>query len=83
MTKTVSVLKEVTVTIDDDKLDIMLKDYQSCINSNADIDDVFMQIGWAIATSESSFVEGCGMDDIDFKIESNETIETTIEDYNE
>jgi hypothetical protein len=81
MIKTISILKEVTVIIDDDKIDTMLKDYQSCIDSTADIDDVFMQIGWSIGTHDSSFVEGCGEDGTDFKIKSNENIETTIEDY--
>ena len=79
MIKTVEIIKEVVVTIPDDKLDSMLKDYKEIINETATIDEMFEHIGWSIGTSESSFVEGCGEDGIDFKIESNETIEVNIE----
>jgi hypothetical protein len=83
MTKIVEIIKEVVVTIEDDQLDKMLKDYQESIYEDATIEDVFKQIGWSIGTSCSSFVEGCGEDRKDFIIESNETIDVTIEDYKE
>lgn len=78
MTKTIEVIKEVTVTIDDENIENMLTDYRECISEDADIDEVFKQIGWSIATSDSSFVEGCGTDGEDFTIEANETISVEI-----
>lgn len=60
MTKTVSITYEVTVTIPDDKIPEILKDFRKSINDQADEEDLFIQVAGYVIEGGGDFVEGIG-----------------------
>ena len=70
MIKRFNVTTIVEVTIDDNKIDSMLKDYQECISGKrGTLTDMFEHIAWNEAHWEGCFCEGCGNNGKDFVAE--------------
>lgn len=65
MKKSFTVEIYVDVEIPDDKIEEIVKDYRSCINGNASINDVMEQIAWNEARY-GGFCEGVGENNTDF-----------------
>jgi len=69
MTKTYDVITTVEVTIKDEDIPTMLKDYRGCINDSGSLDDMMKHIAWNEARWEGQFCEGCGDNGKDFMAE--------------
>lgn len=80
MEKTIRVVKEIKVTVPDEKIAEHLKDFNEVIDKTGDVDELFKHIAWNIAQG-NTFVEGVGRvkeNDVDFYSETDEYKATDI-----